>query len=854
MPQTINGIGTTYYGKKNLETEIAACESCGYQGEMLSYETGYYFVFLYIPLIPLGRKQVLDFCPACSHHRVMPVEEWKALKQQVIEQSTTKLAANMENADAAIEHLQTLTAFHQIDEARQLTSAIEGTHGGDVDVQLFLGSWHDLYGDRQDADRCFEQAFKLDPNHPGCLRAHGIGLIEKGEVDQAKATLQPLEPPSQDYDPAVFFMLASAFQEKNDHAGAMEIFEMISNTTPQFGREKWFRQAVRHSEKMLGQSSGQSILPRQSIFKSKLAWAAAIAAVLLISALVWNWYIANNTTVYIVNGNSFPIEFAIDDGELIKIRSMGRASITIPEGSHSVTILKPTKLAEKSFTFKRGWFQRFLFNKTYVLDPTETSLVYVQTATYVRKPALPNVPDQYEYLPAQVFHELSGIHYEFDELPHEIDMETKTLKKKRVAFFESAPEVLMAEQLTISIEEKDKIFRRRVELQPDDILFLAQFSRFSSMYKRERQFVEFLNERRKVRPVEIQIHRAYQREMTRNYVKNEAVLEKEYDELLAKESQNPDLLYLRGRLADTTDQINEYSDRALKIDPDHLYSLFAKAYCHLTRGEFSEGKTLMERVKKSQADNTMFNELYRDIVLAVGTPKEIDKANGRYRSRSPNEFLQGYVQNSEALMARGKVAEAKQRYDRARGSFDLYKDEISRVVAMVHWAVLNRDEAKCVVPKNSVSPQYYDFFEFQLNLRTDSRKSLAALNRFLPTVPPQTHLQVLIAAALKLEGHDKQAEEIINSLKRATKFYEAEEVQLLQLLKECTQREILAEEVKKYSVSINVKRCYALAILVFSKSYQDEFLKFAQKINYDYAFPHHFIEDSIKKVIEKRAR
>ena len=62
MPTTYNGIGTHYYGKRNLEVENAQCEFCDNYGALESYETGLYFVVLFIPLIPLGRKQILDQC------------------------------------------------------------------------------------------------------------------------------------------------------------------------------------------------------------------------------------------------------------------------------------------------------------------------------------------------------------------------------------------------------------------------------------------------------------------------------------------------------------------------------------------------------------------------------------------------------------------------------------------------------------------------------------------------------------------------------------------------------------------------------------------------------------------------
>ena len=71
MPTTINGIGTTYYGKKNLKTYEGQCEFCHRVVDVQEYETRHWFVVLLIPVIPLGRKQILDFCTACQRHRAL---------------------------------------------------------------------------------------------------------------------------------------------------------------------------------------------------------------------------------------------------------------------------------------------------------------------------------------------------------------------------------------------------------------------------------------------------------------------------------------------------------------------------------------------------------------------------------------------------------------------------------------------------------------------------------------------------------------------------------------------------------------------------------------------------------------
>ena len=73
MPYTINGIGTTYYGKGNLEVHTGRCESCLRTVQLRSYDTRLWFVVLFIPILPLGRRRVIDDCPVCGAHRHLPL-------------------------------------------------------------------------------------------------------------------------------------------------------------------------------------------------------------------------------------------------------------------------------------------------------------------------------------------------------------------------------------------------------------------------------------------------------------------------------------------------------------------------------------------------------------------------------------------------------------------------------------------------------------------------------------------------------------------------------------------------------------------------------------------------------------
>ena len=81
MPTTYNGIGTHYYGKKNLQSRLGVCQQCGRQTGLTSYDTRLWFVIFYIPVIPLGRKRILDYCAACTRHDPVELQKWETSKQ-----------------------------------------------------------------------------------------------------------------------------------------------------------------------------------------------------------------------------------------------------------------------------------------------------------------------------------------------------------------------------------------------------------------------------------------------------------------------------------------------------------------------------------------------------------------------------------------------------------------------------------------------------------------------------------------------------------------------------------------------------------------------------------------------------
>src|ERR1043166_8115517 len=111
MPYTINGIGTWYWGKKTVHARVGQCEFCNSFNELRSYETTLYFVVFYIPIIPLGKKRVINECVRCHRHRVTSLKQWEEAKTKSIDEALKSVREDPHNLDKAKTAVQTFVAY-----------------------------------------------------------------------------------------------------------------------------------------------------------------------------------------------------------------------------------------------------------------------------------------------------------------------------------------------------------------------------------------------------------------------------------------------------------------------------------------------------------------------------------------------------------------------------------------------------------------------------------------------------------------------------------------------------------------------------------------------------------------------
>ena len=252
MPHLHNGIGTWYIGKKDIKLTDGKCEFCGAWGKLSSYETRLWILILFVPVVPLGKKQILDECPRCRRHRYMPLWKWKEIEAEALRKSMQQADANPDDPKAMLQLHGTMIGFRRTQEALQLAEVLKANFPDSLDAQLHLGSWHGAEGRTAQARECFRRALELDPENLYAKQMVALECIDSGDLPRARELLRGMDVPGPNQAPCAMLALADAYQLRGDHADALEIYRTVLRMAPGYAQDKALRTRIRGSEEALG--------------------------------------------------------------------------------------------------------------------------------------------------------------------------------------------------------------------------------------------------------------------------------------------------------------------------------------------------------------------------------------------------------------------------------------------------------------------------------------------------------------------------------------------------------------------------------------------------------------------------
>ncbi|MHC4402499.1 MAG: tetratricopeptide repeat protein [Planctomycetota bacterium] len=823
MPATYNGIGTTYYGKQNLQARTGICEVCKSYGELTSYETRLWFVVFYVPTIPLGKKQILDYCASCTRHRAVPMGEWGRVTGDAVAEARENAEKKPDDPEAAMEYHGALVAFQRGEEAEAYGQTLAAKFPNHAGVQFHLGAWHEQRGKPEAADKCFQRALEIEPDNRAAARAVAVGCIGRGELERARELLSFMETPGPDQDAGVLVMLADAYQAALNHESALALYAIALDGAPSLARDKKLRQRVQKSENGVGRPG--SVLREPPKTAGRLwYWAAGAAAVVGLAIFINN-YAASRQTLHVVNRLPGPVTVTIDgQDESLTVGEKAVEEIPISEGDHQAVIR--TAEGEEStvdFEIRNSLWGRFFGNRVFILNPKGAADLEWQEAVYTAVPD-PLAEYPYKIYFGKEFLALDDIDYVFEEFPEQIKIPGKdsSVTKTGVNVLDvPTVEVMLRLSHEAGHTEMLSYAEHRLTLDPNANTLLQFYSVLSTGTGESKRCRAFLEKRLSEEPVLIEWHRMYQ-ETAENAGDEEAMISR-YDQLLDESPNNSALLYLRGRLAPLATAAIGYFDRSIKADPENPYPHFAKGYYLDSIGAFTEAKSLVDKACQLEPGHAHMTRLLLDIRLALG---EYEALEGELRSalkeaeKEDGFDLAAHRDLLRVLVADGRAAEA---------------ESVSAALEAASGAGPQQDPGKAAAARAS---------------RRSLQYLTGDLKAWRETVPPPSapglpsgYPELLLSLAWRRKGNDLKAEhwrqEAVEKLASRT----LDERQIADLLRKGDS--VGLAEVDETMGPRTLKAIVLVALADTSTDSRRKLIEKAEKLNVLGYFPYWFLKRTI---------
>jgi tetratricopeptide (TPR) repeat protein len=673
MPATYNGIGTHYYGRKNEEKRPGTCQQCGRSVVLASYDTRLWFVVFFIPIIPLGRKRIVEYCPACTRHYVLDLQKWETTKQLEISGALDKFRSQP-TPEAAIEVHQALVNFHQSAQAAEFRQVMQEKFADNARVQAYLGAILVRLGRLDEATPRFERALALRPDLPEARVGVAEARMRAGRPDEARPLLDFLEKPgaAQLYSLAPLETLARSFQQARRHQEALDLLAKLIEALPSLADHTGFRKLIENSEKALGRST--SMLPKRKFSWRRLlgtdptaprgqgvqiTWrgvAVAGALLLLVCAgfAIRNEYVRRHRTLHVVNQLRRPATVEIRGAGKLQANP-GVSELVLPEGRYRATVtVAGAPPEELDLDLATSYFDRFANHPVWVVNVGGEAILMVTTAIYSSTPQ----PPGFAFRVGQPFEYFPDVDYAFTPLPETQHVKAGEQRVLNGLDFYHGRTVDMFHYFDSHGQPSEALRLAETHLRwsPEDHEMLQVYSASARRLLQTGRVETYLRPGLTNRPVRVGWHRAYQ--SLRKDRKRDAQLALEYDAMLQADPTNSSLLYLRGRVSPDHAEARRFFERARTLDPQNSFPVYALGYEEINGGNWSGGRELFARAVELAPGEALFRRYLRLSRLALGEFAALEQEE-RAEAQRNHVNPTATVGLCDALIAAGKDADAQ---------------------------------------------------------------------------------------------------------------------------------------------------------------------------------------------------
>lgn len=844
MPQTVNGFGTWYYGKKNEHNRQGICEFCGKPTQLKSYDTTKFLVFAFIPILPLGEKRVIDECSCCRKHRVASLKEWEKSLKQAIDSLYDKWIQEPNNVLAATELFKSIAYFRDVERLNYVARDVRMYCSDNAQILNALGLVYSFFNLFEEAEEFFNLSLSLKKDRD-VEENLAEALMKNLQPDKAKPYLAHITQENITDKMYYIYVLIESYQYIGDHRSALEVIEECEKAFPELANKKQLRKYRKKSQRNYNKSrqiKGSFIPAGTEVkreFKISFILPKLIFPILIVFALV-TYFIGSFLTglsreVYFVNGLDKPYTIEVN-GKKVNLLSMSRKPVKVREGTIKVDILDlDLEPSEKSLTvdINTSFWTRPFNDRIYIINPDKVAVFLWQETQYaIDEKDNEGYEPEYRYYTGQHFYDLDRVDYLFREFPESVEISESVKKVTKTQFIQLDKNQVASNYYyilgSLDQESAKSYVKTRLTYEPEDEISISVYLSYCD----KDSAIEFLKSRLDERPILINWHRAYQGYMEITEPLHDLV--EEYSAYLENEKDNKALYYLLSRILENLNEAEELLIKSIEGNDPCPYGYHGLAYQRLSEGNFEQALHYAQKAVEALPNQNAFNMVLEEAMWAQGEYDLLLKRNKQQQILYPYDG--GLVEESVRLHM------AKEDLDGAQNDISDYLvrnesmgSEFNQLWSNYFSGILAYCSGDVAAYGNSIEtlegPQF-DFEKAFIKGDFDNASRIAADNSlegsfflllYLAESNPNSASGYL-NKAIDMYNKGGKTERLLAAYLSGTKSFTLDEVKSIDLMPD--------------------SKCIALAAMgKLNPDYQEELYTFAKKLNYKKVFPYHFINE-----------
>ena len=839
MPQIVNGCGTWYYGKRNYEEYPGTCHSCGQVTTLASYDTRLYVVALMIPIIPLGRRRIIEKCAVCSRHMALSLKEWQVAQERA-QTTIQRYRTARGEVQLAEDCLHACVSYRDQQTFVDLAEDMARDFSANARMLLLLAAGYEVFGRPADSERLLRASLALD-NIDETRETLADCLLRQGRPAEAEPLLEHIItqgiPDRVDH----LYFLAQSWQMKGEHERALAVLNQCETLMPQITEDQTFVALREASRQRLGTHT--AVKPEKIVRKVKRAGAwkkfvriapvvVALAAIVYIAVALFQ---AQRPAVYLVSGMDREYHVRLD-GTSYTLPPNSIIKATLAEGDAMLQVLDSIDpLPAETLSLHSDVLTRPFSRTVFVVNPDQAALLHRSKVYYGNG----QVPDQEDALFAgQTLYQFDGIDAPFEELPESVISSFSIGTPSRDGLYLLSREQDMSLNTrallllqTVGQDHLVQIIKRQLAFNPNDENLLALLNAMAA----PEDAAQFLNNHLHERPLRVHWHRAYQEAMS--VLKRDEETAKLYADMLETAPDDPEFLYLAARASLDRRNAIELCHRAIDlggaVGRPHMWLL---TY-YMATGQFELAIQHGAEALRLQPDNASTRAYYSRALLAGAQyVAALEVILPTTRQPYP-DCIDPYRNLIYAHSQLGHAEEAREATKQFRTALDvLAPEDVTKWIRSVQADTLySRGEIDTFLQREDQS----DLQDLNFAVAV-TRGDPAAAERTLAedTVSADQHLILYLAAWLKGESDtaDRHLAEAIELLAHGDWDSRAFAEAL------AGKDDFCSAAVNDAFAPYGDKAVYLAAIATLNNECRESCAAMAKRLNFDRRFPHRLVD------------